>query len=80
MMKLKEIEKYFGSHMCWRTDNYQKLVVLSCALGDNFYDYGEEPKEVLDLSNCPPELQNTILNDNRIIICECCECCGCAGW
>ena len=78
MYKLKEVEKYFGEQ-CWRIDGGQKLAILSCALGDNFYDYGEAPKEELDLSNVPSQFSN-LFNDDRIVVIECCDCCGCSGW
>ena len=78
MLKLKDIEKHFNSFCAWRTDNNQQLCIKSCALGQNFYDYGDEPPIALDFSECP-ELKG-IENDPRIIIIMCEDCCGCASW
>ena len=73
MKKLKEIEKMFpDSH---RTENGQILVIKACYVGDNFYDYGEEPRPVIFYPQ-----YDFLINDTRIHILECCECYGCAGW
>lgn len=73
MRKLKEIEKMFSG--CWRSDNGQIVYIKACEVGDNFYDYGEEPKDIAF------DKEFTFLKDDfRIRIVECCDCCGCAGW
>lgn len=78
MKKLKDIERKLESiskDSVWRSDNGQKLCVLCCMVGDNFYDYEEDPPEEWDYSDFI-ELKN----DPRIEIVGCEDCCGCAGW
>lgn len=77
MLKLKNIEKKLNDS-AWRSDNGQHLYIKSCALGHNFYDYGEDEPEEIDFSY-HPDLKK-IENDPRIIIITCGDCCGCAGW
>lgn len=74
-MPLKEIEKLLGKRTCWRSDNNQLLYIKCCAVGDNFYDYGERPPKRLDFSRAP-----YLKDDPRIEIIYCEDCCGCAGW
>lgn len=79
MKKLKEIEVVLKSkHIPYFRDGNNRLIIEeSCALGDNFYDYGEVPKK---LRIDDPELRNLLLNDWRITILRCEDCCCCAGW
>ena len=80
MKSLEEIEKELtqkGIEFWYENDN-QTLVIQSCQLGNNFYDYEEEPPEKLDFS-LHPELKE-LEDDPRIYILWCSACCGCAGW
>ena len=80
MKPLAEIEKELtqkGIEFWYENDN-QTLVIQSCQLGNNFYDYEEDPPEKLDFSLCP-ELEE-LEDDPRIYILWCSDCCGCAGW
>ena len=81
MKKLKEIEKYLETtvdyNCCCRSDNGQILCVKCCAIGDNFYDYGDEPRNELKYDS---PIMKEIANDPRVYIIMCEECCGCAGW
>ena len=79
MKKLKEIEKLFGSQGCYRNDNDQILLIRACFVGDNFYDYGETPKEI-KWDRISPSLAQELKNDHRIKILKCEDCCGCSGW
>lgn len=78
MLKLKNIEKNFNNFSAWRSDNNQQLYIKCCALGNNFYDYGENQPEKIDFSICP-NLKG-IESDPRISIIWCEDCCSCAGW
>lgn len=81
MKKLKEYEKYLDSlgheNAYYRDESGQYLCVLCCALGDNFYDYGEEPPRTFKYDN---EMLREIGTDRRVIIVDCADCSGCAGW
>lgn len=77
MMKLKEVCSFLDKKHIEYERCGQYICINSCALGDNFYDYGESPKEI-EIDD--EEVEAFLLNDNRIHIVECCDCCGCAGW
>ena len=75
MMKLKEIESRLGSS-AWRDEETrQYLYVKCCAIGNNFYDYGEPEPEDWDYSDAP-----YVKGDRRVKIIGCGDCCNCAGW
>lgn len=80
MKSLAEIEKELTQKGIefWHEDDNQTLVIQSCQLGNNFYDYEEDPPEKLDFSLFP-ELEE-LEDDPRIHILWCSGCCGCAGW
>lgn len=64
----------------WHWD-YQlgAFVMPSCALGENFYDYGEDPVDPLNIDDL--ELKALIEQyPEYFCIEECGECCRCAGW
>ena len=77
MKKLKEIEKILDENNVswWRSENGQWLEIKACAVGDNFYDYEDDPKPIMISKDW-----EWVKNDHRIHIVECCICCGCAGW
>lgn len=52
-----------------------KFMIHACAVGDNFYDYGDEPKPIVFDEECK-RMENNPLFD----IVECCDCCCCASW
>ena len=80
MKSLAEIEKELTQKGIefWHEDDNQTLVIQSCQLGNNFYDYEEDPPEKLDFSRFP-ELEE-LEDDPRIYILWCSDCCGCSGW
>lgn len=77
MEKLKTIcERLNRMHIKYeRSEDNQKIQILACEVGDNFYDYSETPKRVTFY----PHLE-FLKNDPRVQIIECDGCCGCAGW
>ena len=56
------------------------LFVRECDLGDNFYDYGEEPSKFEWREDIPPSVRDDIANSSCITFLSCCDCCKCAGW
>ena len=56
------------------------LVVRECDLGDNFYDYGEEPHDFEWREDIPFSIRDDIANSSCISFLSCCDCCRCAGW
>lgn len=58
-----------------RSIDEQTIFIRACSVGNNFYDYGEDPKQVTFY----PEFY-FLANDPRVYIRECAECCGCSGW
>lgn len=72
---VKEDEEFIS----WRWDSLAgEFKLFSCAFGDNFYDYGEEPKE---FSTDDIELKKMLEEyPEYFYILDCSECCGCAGW
>lgn len=79
MRKLKDIEKYLNENKIEnnRTENRQYICVNCCCIGDNFYDYGQNPPKVLKYYS--PTLEE-IANDRRVKIIMCEDCGGCGGW
>ena len=79
MEKLKDICRFLDKHHVKyeRSENNQQILIKSCEIGDNFYDYeyGERPKAVIF---DPPFAH--LKNDPRIIIIICENCWECAGW
>ena len=75
MEKLKNIEKEFADN-CYRSDNGQVLFIKWCAVGRNFYDYGEACPSKMDIEKKYKDL----LNDPRIRFVKCEDCGECAGW
>ena len=75
MLELRKIEQMLPKDSYWRSENGQILFIQACAVGDNFYDYGERPKHPIFEGK-----YSFLENDPRICLVECCECCGCAGW
>lgn len=61
--------------------NKQLIKIYSCALGDNFFDYGEDEPEEFDwFEEIPVELREELENNDLVEIIHCDDCCGCAGW
>lgn len=77
MLRLKEVCALLDKkHIEYDRDG-QYIRIFSCALGDNFYDYGEEPKKIkID----DKEVRQVISNDPRVKIFDCSDCGGCGGW
>lgn len=62
-------------------DKNQYISILSCSLGDNFFDYGEEEPDEFDWDEkIPVELIEALLKTDLVDIVKCYDCCGCAGW
>ena len=74
-----EIVKEFFGENCWLVSESNIIVIKSCAVGDNFYDYGEEEPEEFDTSELPEGME-WILNSPNITFLPCEDCCCCAGW
>lgn len=78
MMELKEICSLLNKKNIKYDRRGQYICVYACALGDNFYDYGERSKK-LEIDDA--EVRKAILlNKNKIEIIKCEDCCGCGGW
>ena len=77
MLKLKEIKNKLNQMKVEYeiSDDNQKIYILSCNIGDNFYDYDEAPRPTVFNKKF-----DFLKNDKRIEIIKCDECCGCAGW
>lgn len=80
MKRLKDIERELDKREIehWREENGQRLVFRSCEIGNNFYDYEDEPPANLNFA-LHPDLAE-LEDDPRIYILWCSDCCGCAGW
>lgn len=77
--KKKEIIDFLKRKKINCTLNYGHAFIQCCALGDNFYDYGEEcpTNWKIDDEETREFLQK---NSNYIHIVGCEDCCACAGW
>lgn len=77
MEKLKNIERKLDElGIDWfRSEDGQSIEIKACEIGNNFYDYGEEPTPIV--FNKKYEF---LKGDHRIHILDCQACCGCAGW
>ncbi len=77
-MELEDLEKLLKEkgidYVCY--DEESGVRIAACALGDNFYDYGERPKKV----RIDDKELRFLKNHPKVTIVECCDCCGCAGW
>lgn len=83
--EIKEILDKVGTDRYWYGEDEQgdKVVYIGCCmLGDNGYDYDEEPIEEEDWTfEFCPELVDIANNSNpRVEIVECSSCCGCGSW
>lgn len=75
-MKTQEIKELLDKKHIKYEERSIYIRILSCDLGDNFYDYGDNPKPlVID----DEELQ-FLVNEPKVYIVDCEGCCGCAGW
>lgn len=72
ILEKKKIEYYIEEDDT--RENY--IRIYACSLGDNFFDYGEDEK---DLQIDDVELK-FLENESKVSILKCCDCCGCAGW
>ena len=74
-MDKKSIKKWLEEHNVeYYTDN-KEFIIDACAVGDNFYDYGDEPEPITF------DKEFKWMADNPLIIIrECCDCCSCSGW
>lgn len=61
-------------------DNPQLINIKSCALGDNFFDYGEEEPDFDWFEKIPIELREELENNDSVKIIRCYDCSMCAGW
>ena len=61
-------------------DGKDFIFVRECDLGDNSYDYGEEPHSFKWRKDIPVSVRNDIVNSSCITFLNCCDCCECAGW
>lgn len=76
MMKMKELKQLLDKTDIEYEMVNQQIYILSCCLGDNFYDYGEDEKPI----EIDDEQLKFLLTDPRVKIITCKDCCGCAGW
>ena len=62
-------------------DGFTYIRILSCDLGSNFYDYGEDEPEGFNWYEWIPEDFRDDLADSPVVyIIKCSECCRCSGW
>lgn len=76
MIKMKELKQLLDKKGIEYEVENQRVRILSCALGDNFYDYGKVEKPIV----IDDEQLEFLLTDFRVRIITCRDCCGCAGW
>lgn len=69
------IKDWLKEHGVEYTKYNDHFVICACAVGDNFYDYGETPKEI----EFDEEFE-WMANDPLFYIIDCSECGGCSGW
>ena len=75
MTNADRIKKWLDEHHISYDTCGKQFIIKACSVGDNFYDYGEESKEIIFDEECK------WMEDNpSIIIRECCDCFGCGGW
>ena len=76
--KLKNLEIKFDEYP---SDNgFTYIRILSCELGSNFYDYGDEPGGFNWYEWIPEDFRDDLVNSPVVYIIECSECCRCSGW
>lgn len=72
---LEQIQKLFAERDTFFNDK-DDLCICWCAVGDNFYDYGEDEPEHMDVDF----KYRLLLGNPRIHFIKCEDCCRCAGW
>lgn len=77
MEKLKNIKRKLDEmEVNWsESENGQNIEIKACEIGNNFYDYGEEPTPIVFSKQ-----YEFLKDDHRVHIIDCQSCCGCAGW
>ena len=74
-MDRKSIKEWLEERTVEYTTYKDKFIIDACEVGDNFYDYGDEPKPITFAEGYEWMEDNPL-----IIIRECCDCCSCSGW
>ena len=74
-MKRMAIKEWLEEHHISYDTCGKQFIIKACSVGDNFYDYGEEPKEIIFDEEC-----KWMEGNPSIIIRECDDCFGCGGW
>ncbi len=79
-MNFEELKEYLNKNeieFFEMEDTEEEIVCIKwCEIGDNFYDYGEEPPTRIKFNKGLEFLKD----DPKVILIECSECCACAGW
>lgn len=61
-------------------EKYEHYIsISSCQIGENYYDYGEDPPEEIDLCEEYEELR-PYLDSEYLEITDCSSCWGCGTW
>lgn len=74
-MKRMAIKKWLEEHHINYYTCGKQFIIKACSVGDNFYDYDEESKEIIF-----DEEYKWMEGNPSIIIRECSDCSGCGGW
>ena len=76
-----QLDKFDISYHIFGHKEDQYISILSCSLGDNFFDYDEEEPDEFDwYEKIPVWLIEELANNGLVDIVKCYDCCGCAGW
>lgn len=76
MIRMKEIKRLLDERDIEYEIENQRIHILSCDLGNNFYNYGE-PKKTITIDD---EQLKFLSTDFRVNIITCENCCCCSGW